>query len=153
MQNIIGIIAICALGLFFYYQINSTILAILSNNLEIDQIGTKLRDLDEGLLFQFVTVHLSDGSNVTGEVIGAYNERPFMWHPKNRDTLALFKCTNPNLDLHSFSTNPRNANAVWTITSDEIVSILILKSPLGVTKYSEYLRKYDVVINHQPIWV
>ena len=150
MRNIIGIIAICALSLFFYYQISSTILAILSDNLEI---GMKLRDLDEGLLFQFVTVQLSDGSNVTGEVIGAYNERPFMWHPKNRDTLALFKCANPNQDLHSFSTNPRNANAVWTINTDEIVSILILKSPLGVTKYSEYLRKYDVVINHQPIWV
>ena len=72
------------------------------------QFGTKLEDLDQGLLFQFVNVELSDGSNVTGEVIGVYNERPFMWHPKNRDTLALFKCTNPKLDLNSFSNFPES---------------------------------------------
>ena len=72
------------------------------------QFGTKLEDLDQGLLFQFVNVKLADGSNVTGEVIGVYNERPFMWNPKNRDTLAMFKCTNPKLDLHSFSTNPES---------------------------------------------
>lgn len=69
---------------------------------------TKLEDLDQGLLFQFVNVKLADGSNVTGEVIGVYNERPFMWNPKNRDTLAMFKCTNPKLDLHSFSNNPES---------------------------------------------
>ena len=69
---------------------------------------TKLEDLDQGLLFQFVNVKLADGSNVTGEVIGVYNERPFMWNPKNRDTLAMFKCTNPQLDLHSFSNNPES---------------------------------------------
>lgn len=69
---------------------------------------TKLEDLDQGLLFQFVNVKLAKGSNVTGEVIGVYNERPFMWNSKNRDTLAMFKCTNPKLDLHSLSTNPES---------------------------------------------
>ena len=53
-----------------------------------------------------MSVDLSDGSKVNGQVIGVYNERPFMWHPKDRDTLALFRCDHPGLDLDSFGTNP-----------------------------------------------
>jgi len=59
---------------------------------------TKLEDLDQGLLFQFVNVKLADGSNVIGEVIGVYNERPFnvfgIWFAlrnttRNHDFFAL----------------------------------------------------------------
>ena len=43
-----------------------------------------------------MSIDYVDGRTVTGEVIGVYNERVFMWHPRNRDTLALFKCNRPD---------------------------------------------------------
>ena len=54
------------------------------------------KSIFKGLLHKFVSINYVDGRTVTGEVIGVYNERVFMWHPRNRDTLALFKCNRPD---------------------------------------------------------
>ena len=37
-------------------------------------------------------IELKDGRFIDGEVIGVYNERVFMWHPKDSDTIAIFRC-------------------------------------------------------------
>lgn len=107
----------------------------------------------QGLLFKFVSIELSDGSKVNGQVIGVYNERPFMWHPRNRDTLALFKCRQPNLSLDSFKTSPLSDNAVFTINTDEILAIQLVKPPEDATSYVNYLRDHDITIQQQPVKV
>jgi hypothetical protein len=69
---------------------------------------------------------LSDGSRVNGQVIGVYNERPFMWHPLDQDTIALFKCEAPELGLDSFKTSHSgDSNAVFTINTNEILAIQV----------------------------
>ena len=100
-----------------------------------------------------MSVELFDGSKVDGEVIGVYNERPFMWHPHNRDTLALFKCLHPGKHPDSFSTYPLSSNAVFTINSDEILAIQIVRPPPDVATYVNYLRHHDITIQHHPLGV
>ena len=77
-----------------------------------------------------------------------------MWHPKNRDTLSIFKCSNPDLGLDSFTTFPTpSKNGVFTLNSDEIIAIQIIKQTSNDTNYVEYLRKHDIVIQHQTVKV
>ena len=97
-------------------------------------------------------MELSDRTRVAGQVIGVYNERPFMWHPRNRDTLALFKCSKPHLGLDSFETSPLSANAVFTINTDEILAIQVVRPPtLDAATYVNYLRDHDITIQRQPV--
>lgn len=100
-----------------------------------------------------MSIQLSDGSRVIGQVIGVYNERPFMWHPKNRDTLAIFKCGAPDLGLDSFKTSPLSENAVFTIDTDEILAIEVVSRPQEstATTYMQYLRDHEIAIHHQTI--
>ena len=77
-----------------------------------------------------------------------------MWHSKNRDTLSIFKCTHPDLGLDSFTTfPPPSNNVVFTLNSDEITTIQIIKPPSDVINYAEYMRKHDAVIQHQTVKV
>jgi len=108
--------------------------------------------MDTGFLYKFVSVTLLDGSQVDGQVIGVYNERPFMWHPVPRDTFAIFQCGQPNRGPDSFSTNYINsANAVFTLHTDEILTIKVVRPPPDATTYTDYLRAHDVTIHRQPI--
>ena len=86
-------------------------------------------------------------------MIGVYNERVFMWHPRNRDTLAIFRCNNPNKGFDSFITDPTSNNAVWTLNSDELSAIQIVQPPSDATTYVEYLRAHDIAIQHQTVEV
>ena len=76
-----------------------------------------------------------------------------MWHPKNRDTLAIFKCKHPHLGLDSFQTSPLSDNAVFTINTDEILAIQVVKPPIDATTYIHYLRDHDISIQLQPVKV
>ena len=108
----------------------------------------------QGLLFKFVSIDLLDGLSHSGQVIGVYNERPFMWEPRNRDTLTLFNCTNPELGLESFTAFPTaTLNKIFSVNSDEISAIKIILPPEGSISYVEYLRQHDVIIKHQIVKV
>ena len=101
-----------------------------------------------------MSINTLDGSKFTGQVIGVYNERPFMWHPKNRDTLALFKCNYPQLGLDTFNTFPISSNnAIFTLNTDEISAIQIVQPPENITTYIEYLRNQDITLKHQTVKV
>ena len=50
-----------------------------------------LSNLDTGLLYRFAEIELTDGAVVEGEIVAVVNERPFMWNPMERDTIAVFK--------------------------------------------------------------
>lgn len=100
-----------------------------------------------------MSIDYVDGRTVTGEVIGVYNERVFMWHPRNRDTLALFKCNRPDQGLDSFTTDPNSDNAVFTLNSDEISTITMVPPASDATTYVEYLRSHDITLQHQTIQV
>ena len=50
-----------------------------------------LSNLDTGLLHRFAEIKLTDGAVVEGEIVAVVNERPFMWNPMERDTIAVFK--------------------------------------------------------------
>ena len=52
--------------------------------------------------------------------------------------------------IHELSTG---GNAVWSVNTDEIVSIQIVEPPPNATSYRHYLRDHDVTIHHQPIQV
>ena len=100
-----------------------------------------------------MSIETEDHSKLTGQVIGVYNERPFMWNPKDRDTIAIFKCKQPDLNLDSFTTFPVTDNAVFTLNTDEITSIKVVE-PLGnVITYEDYLQRHGVLIHHQIIKV
>ena len=111
------------------------------------------KSIFKGLLHKFVSIDYVDGRTVTGEVIGVYNERVFMWHPRNRDTLALFKCNRPDQGLDSFTTDPNSDNAVFTLNSDEISTITMVPPASDATTYVEYLRSHDITLQHQTIQV
>ena len=101
-----------------------------------------------------MSINTLDGATFTGQVIGVYNERPFMWHPKNRDTLAIFKCNHPELGLDSFTTFPTpSKNGIFTLNSDEIVAIQIIQQKSNDTNYVEYLRRHNIFIQHQTVMV
>ena len=77
-----------------------------------------------------------------------------MRHPKNRDTLTLFKCPSPELGLESFTAFPAaTKNSIFTLNSDEISAIEIILPPHGSISYEEYLRKHNIIIKHQTIKV
>ena len=101
-----------------------------------------------------MSIETKDHSKLTGQVIGVYNERPFMWNPKDRDTIALFKCKQPDMSLDSFTTFPVSDNSVFTLNTDEITSIKVVE-PLDddVITYEEYMQRHGVLIHHQIIKV
>ena len=71
-----------------------------------------------------------------------------------RDTFAIFQCGQPNRGPDSFTTNYINsANAVFTLHTDEILTIKVVRPPPDATTYTDYLRAHDVTIHRQPIEV
>ena len=100
-----------------------------------------------------MSIETKDDSRLTGQVIGVYNERPFMWNPKDRDTIAIFKCKQPDLNLDSFTTFPVADNAVFTLNTDEITSIKVVKPHYNINAYEDYLQRHGVLIHHQIIKV
>ena len=68
---------------------------------KFDQAG-ELVGLDGGLQNQFVRLTLSSGDEVTGEVVGVYNEAHFMWNPTIHSSVSVFTCTDLNASLESF---------------------------------------------------
>ena len=71
-----------------------------------------------------------------------------------RDTFAIFQCGQPNRGPDSFTTNYINsANAVFTLHTDEILTIKVVRPPPDATTYTDYLRAHDVTIHQQPIEV
>ena len=48
---------------------------------------------------------LSSGDEVTGEVVGVYNEANFMWNPTIHSSVSVFTCTDLNASLESFRYN------------------------------------------------
>ena len=77
-----------------------------------------------------------------------------MWEPRNRDTLTLFNCTNPELGLESFTAFPSaTINKIFSLNTDEISAIEIILPPDGSISYEEYLRQHDIFIDHQTVKV
>ena len=72
-----------------------------------------------------------------------------MWNPKDRDTLALFKCKQPDLGLESFTTFPVSDNSLFTLNTDEIESIKVVERQDNIITYEEYLQRHGVLIHHQ----
>lgn len=127
-------------------------LLLISNAKSIQSRPPILSDFDQGFRNKYVEIELGDGSRVKGEVVGVYNERPFMWHPIDRDTLSLFKCTDPALGPESFATSFDSPNAVFTVSTETIQSIKIvpLKEANSIS-YRQYMRNHKLTINKQPI--
>ena len=46
-----------------------------------------------------------------------------------------------------------SANAVFTLHTDEILTIKVVRPPPDATTYTDYLRAHDVTIHRQPIEV
>ena len=59
----------------------------------------------------------------------------------------------PNEGLDSFTTNRNSPNAVFTVSSNEILSITVVQPPSDATSYVAYLRAHDIAIHHQTIEV
>ena len=76
-----------------------------------------------------------------------------MWNPKDRDTIALFKCKQPDLSLDSFTTFPVSDNSVFTLNTDEITSFKVVEPHDGAIAYEDYLQRHGVLIHHQIIKV
>ena len=68
---------------------------------EYSQAG-ELVGLDGGLQNQFVCITLVSGEEITGEVVGIYNEDLFMWNPTIHSTLTIFTSTDQHVSLDSF---------------------------------------------------
>ena len=63
---------------------------------------SKVSDLDSGLQYQFV--HLKNGKGVnlyTGQIVGIYNEKKFLWNPTEFTTVSVFICTDKDVSLDS----------------------------------------------------
>ena len=64
-----------------------------------------------------------------------------------------FAICSPNEGLDSFTTNRNSPNAVFTVSSNEILSITVVQPPSDATSYVAYLRAHDIAIHHQTIEV
>ena len=94
--------------------------------------SSRLEYLDVGFQGKFVEITLKGEGRfvVRGEVVGVYNERPFMWHPKDRDTLALARIDEPEQGLESFSNEMRGTgNAIFTLNTDQMEKITVVERP------------------------
>ena len=63
---------------------------------------SKISDLDSGLHYQFV--HLKNGKGdhlYTGQIVGIYNEKKFLWNPTEFTTVSVFTCTDKDVSMDS----------------------------------------------------
>lgn len=110
-----------------------------------------LTALDLGLQWQFVTVSLLSGESYQGQVIGVYNEAKFMWHPTNYSTIAVFVCKDKTVPLEDFSVHPGSDSAIFTLSSGDISSILVLRHSPTWQDYREYMRGQGHVLEVPPV--
>ena len=94
---------------------------------------------------------LSSGEVVSGEVVSVINERPFMWSPRDRDTLSIIRIGDPNSGLESFDYEHESVNAIFSVNTDEIVSIHVVEPPVGQIAYANYMRSQRITIHSQPM--
>jgi len=110
-----------------------------------------LYDLDLGFQFSFVNVETRNGETYTGQIIGIYNEKKFMWHPTEFSTIALFACSDSAIPLSDFSVMAGGDPAIFSVSSADIVSILVVKQPNTLVDYKEYMRAHDYVLQKVPV--
>jgi hypothetical protein len=92
---------------------------------------SRLSDLNEGFLHQFVRVTLNNSTIVEGECVGAYNERVFMWSPEERDTISIVRIGSAEADMETFTNKFHGINSAFTLTSDIILEISVVDKPEG----------------------
>ena len=112
---------------------------------------SKFENLDSGFLFKFVDVTLVSGEVITGEVVSVINERPFMWNPEERDTLSIIRIGDPNAGPASFDYGHESVNAIFSVNTDEIASIIIVALPVGQITYANYMRSQRITVHSQPM--
>merc|ERR1719242_1358430 len=134
-----------------------TIIVVLSTSgaacksvIKSDQAG-ELVGLDGGLQNQFVLLTLSSGDEVTGEVVGVYNEANFMWNPTIHSSLSVFTCTDLNASLESFSTTPGANPSIFSMSSRDFVSINIIPQPIDYIEYTDFMRANDLSFLNSPV--
>ena len=102
-------------------------------------------------MFKFVDVTLVSGEIVSGEVVSVINERPFMWNPRERDTLSIIRIGDPNGDLDSFGYEHDGVNAIFSVNTDEIASVAVVEPQVGQVTYENYMRSQRVTVHSQPM--
>jgi len=110
-----------------------------------------LSELDAGLLWKFANVELTSGEVYNGQIVGIYNEAKFMWNPTKFSTISIFSCSDSSLPFSQFSTTPGEPNAVFSLSSAEILTIKLLEQPEGTVEYRHYVRYHRHVFSHVPV--
>lgn len=111
-----------------------------------------MRNLDLGFQFAFATVKTSFG-DFTGQIVGVYNEDKFMWHPTEFSTITVFTCSDSLIPLNSFSVEPGQDPAIFTLSSRDILSIEVMAQPRGLVEYREYMRGHGYTYHIVPLEV
>ncbi len=98
-------------------------------------------------------IQLKNGSEFSGEVVGVYNHRPFIWNPSDQDTIAIVKLDAPEQDLDSFTNSANSFNAIFTLNMEDVASIKIVRPRKSSTTFKKYLRQQNVTLKHSTIQV
>jgi len=110
-----------------------------------------LSELDAGLLWKFANVELTSGEVYNGQIVGIYNEAKFMWNPTKFSTISIFSCSDSSLPFSQFSTTPGEANAVFSLSSADILTIKLLEQPDSKVEFRHYVRYHGHVFSHVPV--
>jgi len=110
-----------------------------------------LNNLKDGLQWAFVDVEVVSGEVFTGQVIGVYNEADFMWNPTDKSRIAVWTCIDASASLGDFSVTPGESPAIFTLTTEDIVTITITGQPHGFQEYQQFMRASGNVFSVTPV--
>jgi len=127
-----------------------TQLLVLLINLFMGE-GSSLVNLDDGLLWKFADIEVSNGEVYTGQIIGVYNENKFMWNPTEYSRLSIFTCSDSTMILADFSVTPGDDPAVFDLSTSDIFSIKLREQPNNLVEYKLYMREHDHVFHFTPV--